>query len=128
MRLVLLAKENGTRISDTGSAIHKRLIENLADGTILLEFAYGQLYNGKLALRYGHAPADECPLYHPPDSCTHTSGECKAHKNLTNSRHNAACQLVHTAIRNFVKGGGALYNAKDLVVYATITYNPVRTF
>jgi len=51
-----------------------------------------------------------------PYSYTHIEGECKAHKNLTIGRHNAACQLVHAAICNFAKGGGALYSAKDLVV------------
>jgi RNase P/RNase MRP subunit p30 len=50
-RLILLARDKEVRIFDTGTALHKRLIENPADGTSLLKFAYGQLYNGKLALR-----------------------------------------------------------------------------
>ena len=91
-----------------------RLAENPAEGTSLLKITYGQLYNGKLAYRYGHITTNECPLCNLPDSCTHTAGESKAHKNLTISRHNAACQLVHTAIRNGAKGGGAPYNAKYL--------------
>ena len=78
-------------------------MENPADVTSLLNFAYRQLYNGKLALRYGHAPTDECPLCHLPDSCVHMASECKPHKNLVISRHNAACQLVHTTIRNSAK-------------------------
>ena len=71
-----------------------------------LKIAFGQLYNGKLALRYGHALTDECPLCHLLDSCTHITGERKALKNLTISHHNAACQLVHMTIRNSAKGGG----------------------
>jgi len=110
-RLILLAKYKGARIAETGTALHIRLVENPAGGTNLLKFAYDQLYNGKLALRYRHVPTHECPLCHLPDSCTHIAGKFKAHKNLTISRHNAACQLVHTAIRNAAKGGGALYNA-----------------
>ena len=64
------------------------------------------MYHGKLAKRYGHAPTDECPLCHIPYSCTQIAGECPHHKALTNSRHNAACQLVHAAIQNSAKGGG----------------------
>ncbi len=82
-------------------------------GTTLLKFIYGQLYNGKIVKRYGHAPTDECPLCRRPDSCTHIGGECKYHKQLVISRHNATCQLVHAAIRNSAKGGGALYSAED---------------
>ncbi len=51
-----------------------------------------------------------------PDSCTHIAGECPGHEALRISRHNAACQLVHAAIRNTAKGGGALHSAPDLVV------------
>ncbi len=85
---------------------------------MLLKFVWGQTYNGKLALRYGHAPTDACPL--PgcglPDSCTHIAGECKAQKANIISRHNAACQIVHAAVRNAAKGGGALHSALDLVL------------
>ena len=77
---------------------------------------YGQIYNGKLAKRYGHAPTDECPLYHKPHSCTHIAGECKDNEALRISRHNAACQLAHAAIRKISKGGGALPTAPDLVL------------
>jgi hypothetical protein len=58
MRLILVARDKGARISDTGTALQKRLMENPTDGTSLLKFAYGQLYNGKLALRHGHAPTE----------------------------------------------------------------------
>ncbi len=61
---------------------------------------------------------DKCPICHRPDSCTHIAGGCKAHKNLAINRHNAACQLIHAAIRNSAKGGGALYSADDLRLVA----------
>jgi hypothetical protein len=70
------------------------------EGTPLLKFIYGHLYNGKLAKRYEHAPTDECPLCHHPDSCTRIAGERDAHKNLSINRHNAACRLIQAAIRN----------------------------
>ena len=76
------------------------MAEKPTEATNLLKLAYGKLYNGKLAYRYGHAATDECTLCHLPDACTHIAEECKAHKNLTINRHNAACQLVHTAIRS----------------------------
>ena len=44
-------------------------------------------------MRYGHAPTDERPLCHMPDSCTHIAGEFPDHDALRISRHNAACQL-----------------------------------
>ena len=86
------------------------------EGTALLKILYGQLYNGKLALRYGHALTDECPLCHMPDSCKLIAVEYPDHEALRISRHNAACQRVHTAIRKTAKGGVALYSAPDLIV------------
>jgi hypothetical protein len=77
---------------------------------------YGQLYNGKLAMRYGHAPIDVGPLCHMPDSCTHIVGECPDHEALRISRHNAACQLVHAAIRKTAKGEGALHSAPNQIL------------
>ncbi len=71
MRLVLRAKEQGATTDTTETALHTRLRENSKEGTNLLKFIHGQLYNGKLAKRYGHAPTDECHLCHRPDSCTH---------------------------------------------------------
>ena len=75
-RLILASKENGARTNSVGRALHKKLTYRPWEGTSLLKFVYGQLYNGKLAKRYGHAPTDECPLCHKPDSCTHIAGEC----------------------------------------------------
>ena len=67
-------KEKGARIHVIGRAIHRRLTSNQKEGTTLLKFIYGQLYNGKLSQRYGHAPKDECPLCHKPDPCKKNAG------------------------------------------------------
>ncbi len=56
MRLVLNAKDRGSCIAATGDSLHTRLRENPREGSTLLKFIYGQLYNGKLAKLYGHAP------------------------------------------------------------------------
>ncbi len=74
-----------------------------------------------------HAPTDECPLCYKPDSCTHIAGECSYHKALTSCRHNAACQLVHAAIRKFAKGGGALNKAPDLVLVTAVAGSHPQT-
>ena len=114
----MTAKAQGARVAYTGVSLHTRLRESPKEGSTILKFVHGQLYNGKLAKLYGHAPTDECPLCHLPESCTHIAGECKFHKNLSISRHNAACQLIHAAIRNSAKCGGALYSADDLRLVA----------
>jgi len=88
-----------------GQALHKKLTYSPWEGTSLLKFIYGQLYNGKLAMRYGHSLTVECPLCHIPESCTHIAGECPYHEALCISRHNAACRLIHAAIRKTAKGG-----------------------
>ena len=63
-----------------------------------------------------------------PDSCTHIAGECPVHEALRISRHNAACQLVHAAIRKTAKGGGSLHSAPDLVlVMADTGTQPMTT-
>ena len=115
-RRILQARDQGARITATGKALHTRLQDKPKEGTNLLKKLYGQLCNGKMAHRYGHAPTDECPLCHLPESFTHFVGKCEAHKNIHLSRHNAACQLVHATIRNSAKGGGALYRAKDHIL------------
>ena len=127
MRLSIQAKKQGATTTTIGSANHVRLRENSKKGTKLLKFIHGTLYNGKLAKRDGHAPTDECPLYYRPDSCTHIAEERKANKNLAISCHNAACQLIHAAIRNSTKGGGALYSADDLRLVAADTGNQNQT-
>jgi hypothetical protein len=104
-RLILKIIEVGTNTQTIGKAIYRRLTANPWEGTTLLMFVYGQQYNGKLAKRCGHVPTDTCPLCHKPDSCNHIAGECFYHKALTISRHNAACQLVHTSFRKSAKEG-----------------------
>ena len=99
-----------------GQALHKKLTQFPWEGTTLIQFLYGQLYNGKLDMRYGHAPTDECPLCQMPDSCTHLAGECPDHEALRISRHNAACQFVHPAICKTAKGGGAFHSAPYLIL------------
>jgi hypothetical protein len=118
-RLILQTREHGARIATTKKVLHTRLRERPEEGTNLLHFVYGQLYTGKLTHRYGHAPTDECPLCHLPDSCSHIAGKCDAHKNRHINRHNVACKLVHSAICNSAKGREALYRAKDLVLVTT---------
>ena len=115
-RLIVASKEKGARTKKLGQAHHNKVTHSPREGTALIKFLYGQLYNGKLALRYGHAPTDECPLCHKPDSCTYIAGECPDHEAMRISRHNAACQLIHAAIRKSAKGGAALYTAPDLIL------------
>ena len=74
-RLIIANKEKGARTKTVGQALHKKFTHSPCEGTSLLKFIYGQLYNGTLVMRYGHAPTDECPLCHMPDSCTHIAGE-----------------------------------------------------
>ena len=80
-------------------------------------------------MRYGHALAtDEWPPCHMPDSCIHIAGECPDHESMRISRHNAACQLVHVAIRKTAKGGAALHSAPDLtLVMADTGVHPPTT-
>ena len=120
-RLIVANKGLGARLHTVGEALHKRLNSNPKEGTTLLKFVYGQLYNGKIAKRFGHTPTDDCPLCHKPDSCTHIAGECQEHEGLRIARHNAACQLIHAAIRTTSKGGGALHSTPDLILVAADT-------
>jgi hypothetical protein len=60
-RLIFQSKASGARHAQTGLSIHTRLRTNPQEGVTLFKFLYGQLYNGKLANRYGHAPTDACP-------------------------------------------------------------------
>ena len=118
-RLILTAKANGARTANVGTALHSRIRNSPTEGITILKFLYGQLYNGKLAHRYGLAPTDACPLCGMPDSCTHIAGQCKHHNNHIISRHNAACQLTHAAIRTVFKGGGTIYSPHDLHLVST---------
>ena len=102
-------------------ALHKKLTHSPGEGISLLKLIYGQFYISKIAVRYGHALTNECPLCHMPNSCTHIVGECPDHEAMRINRHNAACQLIHAAIRKAAKGGGALHSAPDLVLVMTDT-------
>ena len=63
-----------------------------------------------------------------PDSCTHIAGECAEHEVLRISHHNAACQLIHAAIRKTTEGEGAFHNSPDLVlVMADAGTQPMTT-
>jgi ribonuclease HI len=112
-RLLVANKLKGGRLQMINRAIHKKLNSTPMEGTSILKFIYGQLYNGKIAMRYGHALADEFPLCRRPDSCTHIAGECPNNEGLRIGRHNAACQLIHAAMRKTSKGGGALHAAPE---------------
>ncbi len=90
-RLFIANRRRGARIYIVGRSIYIRFTSNPKEGTIFLKFIYDQLYNGKLVQRYGHAPSDECPLCHKPDSCTHFAGESPDHETPRISRNNAAC-------------------------------------
>jgi hypothetical protein len=121
IRILVANKLKGARLQTVGRAIHKKLNSTPKEGTTLLKFIYGKLYNGKIAKRYGHAPTDECLLCHKHDSCTHIAGEYTDHEGLRIERHNAACQLIHAAIRKTSIGGGALHSAHDLVLISAGT-------
>ena len=49
MRLILKAKSQGARTKRVGKALHIRLESNHWEGTALLKFIYGYLYNGNQA-------------------------------------------------------------------------------
>jgi len=74
-RLIIANKEKGARSKTVCQALHKEHTQIPWEGTSLLKFIYGQLYIGKLTMRYGQALTDECPLCHMPDSCGHIAGE-----------------------------------------------------
>jgi hypothetical protein len=59
---MIATKDKGARTKTVGQALHKKLAHSPWEGIILLKFIYGQMYNGKLAMRYGHALIDEYPL------------------------------------------------------------------
>ena len=114
---MLDASERGARLTESGKRIqawrsagqHKKAKNHLL-------FLWGQLYNGKLAKRHGHAPTDACRLCGMPDSCTHIGGECNGSNGLFIKRHNAAVQLVRAMVRNCAMGGDALHSTPLVLV------------
>ncbi len=105
-RLILLARDKGARTKHAGVGINRCLRSNHKKGTTSLKFAWEQLFNGKVAQRYGQASTDACSRCALPVSCTHIVGECKENKTNCMSRHNAASQLIHATIRNLSKQVG----------------------
>ena len=114
IRTIINAKTQGARTNTVGTSLHSLIQISQREGITLLKFIYGQLYNGRLAFRYKHAPTDACPFCGLQDSCTHIAGQYKTHNDQFISRHYAACQLTHAAIRSALKGGGTLYSPHDL--------------
>jgi hypothetical protein len=110
-RLILKAQTDGARLHTTASQITRRRTSSPAQANQLYTFLWGQLYNGKIAHRYGKQPTSACRLCGLPDSCTHIAGTCPANTAHIIKKHNAAVQLVHTAIRKASKGGAALHRS-----------------
>ena len=110
-RLILQASKDGARLATTASQITKRRRDSPKQATLLLKFLWGQLYNGKLAHRYGHQNTSACRLCGAPDSCTHIVGACPANTPHIIKKHNAAVQLIHAMIRQASKGGAALHRS-----------------
>ena len=113
-RLMLQAAgEHGAQFHRVAASI-ARLLRSPSPkaGSQLLQFLYGQLYNGKLAKRYGHQDTENCPLCGHPDSCTHLAGAC-GHVRMRGyyiARHNTAVRALRDLIRDSAKGGAALWS------------------
>ena len=101
----------GARLHSTATQISRRRTTAPAQANQLYTFLWGQLYNGKIAHRYGKQPTTACRLCGLPDSCTHIAGTCPANTAHIIKKHNAAVQLVHAPIRSASKGGAALHRA-----------------
>jgi hypothetical protein len=68
--------------------------------TLTMKARWGQLWNRKLAHRYGMAASDSCPMCGQPDSVGHMLGGC-SHPHpqaLRIARHDGAVRLLQTAI------------------------------
>ena len=61
-RLITNAKALGARTTAVGTSLHALIRDTQREGITILTFLYGQLYNGKLAYRYIHAPMDGAHL------------------------------------------------------------------
>jgi hypothetical protein len=123
----LNAKARGARTANVDTALHSHIRNSSNEGITILKFIYGQLYNGKLAYKYGLAPTYACPLCGLPDSCTHIAGQFSHHTNHIISKHNAACQLTHAAIKTAFKGGGTIYSSHDLRLVSSDAGNEHQT-
>ncbi|KAJ9516339.1 hypothetical protein QJQ45_001026 [Haematococcus lacustris] len=72
-------------------------IPTAAQRTALL-YRTGGLYNQKLAMRWGKAADDRCPLCGEADSATHLLSGCTRTAALVQERHNGAGRLITKAI------------------------------
>ncbi|KAJ9531174.1 hypothetical protein QJQ45_000821 [Haematococcus lacustris] len=75
-----------------------------AQRTALL-YRTGGLYNQKLAMRWGKAADDRCPLCGEADSATHLLSGCSRTAALVQERHNGAGRLIMKAISKGAQGG-----------------------
>ncbi|KAJ9511013.1 hypothetical protein QJQ45_002805 [Haematococcus lacustris] len=75
-----------------------------AQRTALL-YRTGGLYNQKLAMRWGKAADDRCPLCGEADSATHLLSGCSRTSALVQERHNGAGRLITKAISKGAQGG-----------------------
>ncbi|KAJ9517217.1 hypothetical protein QJQ45_009174 [Haematococcus lacustris] len=75
-----------------------------AQRTALL-YRTGGLYNQKLAMRWGKAADDRCPLCGEADSATHLLSGCSRTAGLVQERHNGAGRLIMKAISKGAQGG-----------------------
>ncbi|KAJ9515662.1 hypothetical protein QJQ45_002695 [Haematococcus lacustris] len=75
-----------------------------AQRTALL-YRTGGLYNQKLAMRWGKAADDRCPLCGEADSATHLLSGCSRTAGLVQERHNGAGRLIVKAISKGAQGG-----------------------
>ncbi|KAJ9520723.1 hypothetical protein QJQ45_007595 [Haematococcus lacustris] len=74
-------------------------IPTAAQRTALL-YRTGGLYNQKLAMRWGKAADDRCPLCGEADSATHLLSGCTRIAALIQERHNGAGRLITKAINS----------------------------
>jgi hypothetical protein len=63
-----------------------------------LQYRCGQLYNNKLAMRWGHTTTDKCPLCGQPDGGHHIASGCKALTKMYLARHHQAGRMILKAI------------------------------
>jgi hypothetical protein len=109
--LMLQAIKEGSLLHLTSAGIHSRYKTGRGrQARQLLKFLWGQLFNAKLAKRYGLQDHDHCPLCGKPDSCTHIGCGCASPmmKALYIDRHNEAVRQIARAIRLSPGGGDAL--------------------
>jgi ribonuclease HI len=103
---------DGLRIHQAAACIHAYTASGQhSHARTLTKYLWGQLYNGKLAHRYGHADNDLCPLRCGlSDSCTHIGGGCPKLKGSYIDRHNHACRIISNWAINSAIGGSFLYS------------------